>query len=71
MLDDKKSQVRRTGGTAEQTSAKQKQARVSDSQQAELVQRHRDGAFKKELARAYGIHIETVRAIIRRSTRAT
>jgi hypothetical protein len=34
--------------------------------QAELVERHRDSAFKKELARAHGVHAETVRAITRR-----
>lgn len=44
----------------------QNQVRLSDIQRAELVQRHRDGAFKKELARVYGVHVETVRAIIRR-----
>jgi len=36
--------------------------------EAELVARHEAGALKKELARTYGIHVETVRAIIRRST---
>ncbi len=47
---------------------RQRQVRLSDEQKAELVQRHRDGAFKKELARSYGIHVETVRAIIERQT---
>ncbi len=71
MLEGKKSQVRRTSTVSAVSPAKQQQVRLSDSQQAELVRRHRDGAFKKELARGYGIHVETVRAIIRRSTRAT
>lgn len=36
-------------------------------QDAELTQRHHDGVFKEELARAYEIHVETVRAIVRRA----
>lgn len=66
MLDGKKSQVSRRARVAGGPIAQQKQVRLSDTQQAELVRRHRDGAFKKELARAYGIHVETVRAIIKR-----
>lgn len=66
MLDGKKSQVSRGSAATLPTARLQKQVRLSRQQQAELVQRHRDGAFKKELARAYGIHVETVRAIIRR-----
>ncbi|MEI2713590.1 MAG: hypothetical protein V9G04_09940 [Nocardioides sp.] len=68
MLDGKKSQVRRTSAGSVLSPSKQRQVRLSDTQQAELVQRHREGAFKKELARAYGIHVETVRAILRRAT---
>jgi DNA-directed RNA polymerase specialized sigma24 family protein len=66
MLDGKKSQVSRSSTVNAARSATQQQVRLSDTQQAELVQRHLDGAFKKELARAYGVHVETVRAIIRR-----
>ena len=42
----------------------QRQVRLSTADKAELVERVRAGAFKKELARAYGVHVETVRAII-------
>jgi hypothetical protein len=42
--------------------------RLSAEVQAELVARHEAGAFKNELARAYGIHVATVRAIIARHT---
>lgn len=66
MLDGKKSQVSRSSANSQPAPAKQQQVRLSDTKKAELVQRHRDGAFKKELARAYGIHVETVRAIIRK-----
>ncbi|MBF4161604.1 helix-turn-helix domain-containing protein [Nocardioides acrostichi] len=71
MLDGKKSQVSRASTGSVPSPSKQRQVRLSDSLQAELVQRHRDGAFKKELARAYGIHVETVRAIITRANRCT
>ena len=67
MLAGKKSQVSRASTTSRSNQHRQKHVRLSDTQQRELVQRHRDGAFKKELARVYGIHVETVRAIIRRS----
>lgn len=67
MLDGKKSLVRPTSSVCAPASTKQQQVRLSATQQAELLQRHREGAFKKELARAYGIHVETVRAIIRRA----
>lgn len=62
LLDSALSQVRSTVDVGRPTSTKQKQVRLSDTQRAELVQRHRDGAPKKELARVYGIHVETVRA---------
>jgi DNA-directed RNA polymerase specialized sigma24 family protein len=66
MLDGKKSQVSRGSAAPTGRQVPQKQVRLSAAQQAELVQRHRDGAFKRELARAYGIHVETVRAIVKR-----
>lgn len=65
MPDGKKSQVGRTPTVRSGSPANQQQVRLSDTRQAELVQRHRNGAFMKELARAYGIHVETVRAILR------
>lgn len=71
MLAKKSSQVSRTVASSRPSVHRQKHVRLSDAQKAELVQRHRDGAFKKELARAYGIHVETVRAIIRRAASAT
>jgi len=37
---------------------------LSAEAQRELVDRHAAGAAKKALARAYGVHVETVRAII-------
>lgn len=46
--------------------SRQKQVRLSDRQQAELVERYQADAFKRELTRTYGVHVETVRAIIRR-----
>lgn len=49
----------------------QKQVRLSEEQQAELVARHEAGVFKKELARVYGIHVETVQAIIRPGCKPT
>ena len=67
MLAKRKSLVRRGEASRPAARPQQQHIRLSDSQQAELVQRHRDGAFKKELARAYGIHVETVRAIICRA----
>lgn len=66
MLAGKKSQVSRGAVGVTERRASQNQVRLSRQQQVELVRRHRDGAYKKELARAYGIHVETVRAIIRR-----
>lgn len=45
---------------------RQKQVRLSEEQQAELVARYRAGALQKEFAQAYGVHVETVRAIIKR-----
>lgn len=62
-----KHQVRSAVDEAEGPTPRQQQVRLSDTQRIELIQRHRQGAFKKELARAYGIHVETVRAIIRRA----
>lgn len=47
--------------------AKQRQVRLSDAQRAELVDRYRVGALQRELAAAYGVHVETVRAILKRS----
>ncbi|MEP9384740.1 hypothetical protein [Nocardioides sp. KR10-350] len=49
---------------------KQKQVRLSGQQQSELADRYRAGALQREVAQAYGIHVETVRAIIRRSDRS-
>lgn len=69
MLSGKKSQVSARSAGIGGAPTRQRQVRLSDTQQRELVQRHRDGAFKKELARAYGIHVETARAIIRRAER--
>ncbi|MDR7252768.1 hypothetical protein J2X46_001753 [Nocardioides sp. BE266] len=48
-----------------QSAVRQKQVRLSEEQQAELVARHEACAFKEKLARIYGIHVETVQAIIR------
>jgi hypothetical protein len=44
----------------------QHQVRLSAEDQATLVDRYRAGAIKKELARVYGINVETVLAIIMR-----
>ncbi|WP_460599459.1 hypothetical protein [Flexivirga lutea] len=66
MLSGKKSQVSARSASNISPRTQQRQVRLSDEQQAELVSRHREGAFKKELARAYGIHVETVRAIVKR-----
>lgn len=69
MLASASSQVRTNDVAPEaESGSRQKQVRLSDRQQAELVERYQAGAFKKELARVYGIHVETVRAIIRRRT---
>ncbi|WP_454165327.1 sigma factor-like helix-turn-helix DNA-binding protein [Gordonia iterans] len=46
---------------------KQKQVRLSGQQRQDLVDRYRAGALQRELAAVYGIHVETVRAIIRRA----
>lgn len=54
MLDGKKSQVRRTSAHSVRAPSKQQQVRLSDTQRAELVARHRAGAFKKGLARSTG-----------------
>jgi len=67
MLDIGFARVRTPGGPpSTESGPRQKQVRLSEEEQAELVARHEAGAFKKELARAYGIHMETVRAIIKR-----
>jgi len=67
MLDGSKSQVRRSATRSVSPSfTKQSAPALWDAQQAELVRRHRHGAFKKQLAPAYGVHVPTVRAIIRR-----
>ena len=44
----------------------QRQVRLSAQARQELVARYEAGVFKKELARMYGVHVETVRAIIAR-----
>lgn len=44
----------------------QRQVRLWGHVQAELVERYLAGGFKKELARIYGVHVETVRAITAR-----
>jgi hypothetical protein len=46
--------------------AGQRQVRLSAAEPVEVVARYEAGAFKKELARIYGVHVETVRAIIAR-----
>lgn len=46
----------------------QRQVRLADRDRVELVERYQAGVFTKEYARAYGIHVETVRAIIAKST---
>ena len=69
LLEGKKPQVDRGAVAAFPRHASQKQVRLSRQQQAELVQRQRDSAFKKELARSYGIHVDTARAIVRRASR--
>lgn len=55
---------------AGRSGARQKQVRLSVCQQSELFERYEAGAFKKELARIYGVHVEPVRAIIRRQMQA-
>ena len=71
MLVKKKSLASRTPATPRPTAQRQQHVRLSDAQRSEFVQRHLDGAFKKEIAPAYRIPVETVRAIIRRAERAT
>lgn len=66
MLSGKKSQVSPRSGSDGSPPTRQRQVRLTGDPQAELVSRHREGAFKEELARAIGIHVETVRAIIQR-----
>lgn len=66
MLERKKSLVSQAAAGHSPRRAPQKQVRLSPYQQEELVRRYRGGAFKIELARAYGIRVETVRAIIKR-----
>ena len=66
MLQRETAPVCRARATREAGQAAQRQVRLSKADKAELVERFRAGAFKKELARAYGIHVETVRAIIAR-----
>lgn len=67
MLCGKKAQVSARSADSGGTAIRQRHVRLSDQQTSELIQRHRDGAFEEELARANGIHVETVRAIIRRT----
>lgn len=43
---------------------RQRQVRLSASKKRELVERYQAGALQRELALTYGIHSETVRAII-------
>src|SRR4051794_13701532 len=45
---------------------RRKQVRLPEEEQAELVARHKAGAFKKELAQTYGAHVETVGAVVKR-----
>lgn len=65
MLSGEKPQVRRPVASGTATPQRQRQVRLSRQQKDELIERFHAGAFNKELARAYGVHIETVRAIIR------
>ena len=67
MLATTSAQVRRASGAQAPECPRQKHVRLTRQQRAELIDRYRAGAFKKELARVYGIHVETVRSIIRRS----
>ena len=68
MLEREKSLVSKGAAGRSVRWAPQKQVRLSTQQQEELVQRYRNGAFKIELARAFGIRVETVRAIITRQS---
>lgn len=69
MLEGKKSQFSGGADPSTRHTDHQQQVRLSRQQQDELVERHWAGAFKKELARAYGVHVETVRAIIGRAAK--
>lgn len=60
-------QVTATSNVSAPPRTRQRQVRLSGQQREELVARHRAGALQRELAVTYGVHIETVRAIIRRS----
>lgn len=67
MLDTTYPQVSSLGEVpSTESRPRQKQVRLSQEEQVELVARHKEDAFKRELARAYGVHVETVRAIIKR-----
>lgn len=70
MLSTKKPQVKRHIELPATPPDRQRQVRLSRQEQEELVERFHAGAFKKELARIYGVHVETVRAIIQRHERA-
>jgi DNA-directed RNA polymerase specialized sigma24 family protein len=70
MLECASLQVRAEVRPETQSVQRRKQVRLSQEQQAELDQRYEAGGSKKELARIYGIHVETVRAIIRRRSQA-
>ena len=52
------------GSVARKTTGKH--VRLSRQLQTELVARRRSGALQRELAEMYGIHVETVRAVIQR-----
>lgn len=66
MLDGTKSQVKRHVARSASASVGQRQVRLSRQQRADLIRRYDAGAQQKELAQAYGIHVETVREILKR-----
>jgi len=70
LVENAKSQVRARVTALVASSQRQKQVHLSRQQREELVVRRQAGALQRELAAAYGIHVETVRAIIRRSERS-
>lgn len=61
-----KPEVKRHGLSNEASPTRQRQVRLTRQQRDDLVQHFHRGASRKELAKIYGIHAETVRAIIRR-----
>ena len=71
MLGGECVEVTCTAGTGKGRRVQQKQVRLPDDVQAEIVRRFSSGTLQRELAEIYGVHRTTIAAIVRRNEATT